>query len=186
MKIYFATGNKGKLLEVREKFAALGIVVEQLVHEYPEIQSDSLESVVEWGLSWLWEKHAKPVMIDDSGLFVDALEGFPGVFSAYAFGSLGCDGIIKLLADANDRAAEFRCCAGFVDEDGSKIVVTGQVRGRIIQEPRGSGGFGYDPIFVPEGHERTFAEMSVGEKNSVSHRGRAFEQLADALKRLKD
>ena len=186
MRIYFATGNKGKLLEVTEKFKSVGIEVEHLVHEYPEIQSDSLESVVEWGLGWLWEEHGEPGMIDDSGLFVDALYGFPGVFSAYAFKSLGCDGILKLLAGANDRTAEFRCCAGFVDEDGSKIVVTGQVRGRIIHEKRGSGGFGYDPIFVPEDNERTFAEMSVDEKNSISHRGRAFEQLADALKRLKD
>ena len=124
-------------------------------------------------------------MIDDSGLFVEALHGFPGVYSAHAFESLGCRGILRLMEEEVKRVAEFRCCAGYVDEESSKIVVTGKVRGTIIREERGTGGFGFDPIFVPDGHERTFAEMGLEEKNSVSHRGRAFTQLAEALKQLK-
>lgn len=178
MKILFATGNPGKLKEVKAKFTEIGMEIEQLIDEYPEIQSDGLDKVVECGLDWLWERHKQPIMIDDSGLFIKGLDGFPGVFSAYVFMTLGCEGILKLMDGMEDRSAEFRCCAGYVGPDGKKIIVSGIVEGKIIHEMRGDGGFGYDPVFVPSGFEKTFAQMDLDEKNMMSHRGRAFTGLA--------
>jgi len=184
VKILFATGNPGKLREVEARFAALGIEVEQLVDEYPEIQSDDLETVVDLGLDWLWERHKMAIIIDDSGLFINALGGFPGVFSAYVFKSLGCGGILKLMDGVKDRSAEFRCCAGFIGLDGKKIIVNGVAEGVIIHEKLGDSGFGYDPIFMPVGEKKTFAQMELDEKNSISHRGRAFAELAARLKEV--
>ncbi|MCK4758181.1 MAG: XTP/dITP diphosphatase [Thermoplasmata archaeon] len=180
-KIWFATGNPGKLKEVQEKFSKYGIVVEQLIAPYPEIQADTLAEVVESGLSWLWGEHGKPVIIDDSGLFIDSQKGFPGVYSAYVHKTLGCQGIIQLMKGASDMKANFQCCAGYMNEDGDVTLAVGRVDGTIILEMRGDGGFGYDPIFVPAGHDRTFAEMSLEEKNKLSHRARAFEMLAEKL-----
>lgn len=159
----------------------MGIGVEQLDDEYPEIQTDDLEEVVRWGLDWLWKRHKAPVMIDDSGLFLEAFKAFPGVYSAYVFNALGCEGILKIMEGVDVREAEFRCCAGYIDGDGP-VTVTGTVQGNIIREMRGTGGFGYDPIFVPEGSEETFAQMRLEEKNTFSHRGRAFRLLAEKLR----
>ena len=182
MKVLFATGNMGKLQEVKAKFVAHGIEVERLDDRYPELQVDTLEEVVNWGLDWLWNRHKKTLMVDDSGLFIDSLKGYPGVYSAYVFKTLGCEGILKLLEGKKDRSAEFRCCAGYVDSNGVKTLVIGKVKGQIINEKRGTGGFGYDPLFVPDGYEKTFAQMQTDEKNSISHRGRAFDLLAEKLK----
>ena len=182
MKVLFATGNPGKLREVQAIFAPLGFDIEQLVDEYPEIQADTLEEVVSEGLKWLWERHKIPIIIDDSGLFIEALAGFPGVYSAYVFKTLGCKGILKQMEDLDNRRAEFRCCAGYVDANGHIILKTGNSQGSIIHEMRGSGGFGYDPIFMPDEYSQTFAELDMESKNKISHRGRAFEELAKALK----
>jgi XTP/dITP diphosphohydrolase len=182
MKILFATGNPGKLKEVRALFATLGHEVEQLEDDCPEIQADTLEEVVDAALKWLWDRHHVPIIIDDSGLFIDSLGGFPGVYSAYVLKTLGCPGILKLVDGFENRGAEFRCCAGYVDADGRTISRSGVSRGRIIAEMRGSEGFGFDPIFAPEGHELTFAELDLDVKNRISHRGRAFAMLVDAMK----
>ncbi|KYK29587.1 MAG: hypothetical protein AYK23_01610 [Candidatus Proteinoplasmatales archaeon SG8-5] len=184
MKVKFVTGNMGKFAEVSAIFAEQGIELERLEDEYPEIQSDRLEDVVDWGLDWLWERHKQPIIIDDSGLFIKGLGGFPGVFSAYVFKNIGCAGILKLLDGLDDREAEFMCCAGYADEAGNKVVVFGCVEGQIIRREMGTGGFGYDPIFVPAGEERTFAQLSLEEKNSHSHRGKAFRKLAQVLSKL--
>ncbi|MDO9538278.1 MAG: XTP/dITP diphosphatase [Thermoplasmata archaeon] len=181
MKILFETGNQGKLKEVQAIFGALGHEVEQLKDEYPEIQADTLEEVVVAGLEWLWNKHKMPIIIDDSGIFIHSLKGFPGVYSAYVFKTLGCPGILKQMEGIDERKAEFKCCAGYVDSEGKITTTSGVCQGRIISEMRGSGGFGYDPIFVPESHEETFAQMDLEEKNTLSHRGRAFRSLAETM-----
>ena len=186
-QIWFATGNTGKLKEVQEKYYKYGIAVDQLMAPYPEIQADTLAEVVESGLSWLWGEHGKPVIIDDSGLFIDSQKGFPGVYSAYVLKTMGCRGIIQLMKgedakkDEGAMKANFQCCAGYMDEDGDITIAEGRVDGTITLEMRGDGGFGFDPIFVPAGHERTFAEMSLSEKNQLSHRARAFENLAEKM-----
>jgi XTP/dITP diphosphohydrolase len=129
-----------------------------------------------------------PAVADDSGLCVDALNGMPGILSARWVGGHGDDKgnlelVLAQIADVPDdrRGAHFFCAAAFVvpaaDESASEHVVTGQMDGRLIRAPRGSGGFGYDPIFVPGGFEVTTAEMSAEEKDAISHRGRAFRAL---------
>jgi XTP/dITP diphosphohydrolase len=131
-----------------------------------------------------------PAVADDSGLCVDALNGMPGVLSARWAGGHGDDKanldlVLAQIADVPDarRGARFVCAAALVREDGSEVVVTGTVAGRLIREPRGHGGFGYDPIFVPDGFDLTTAEMTPEAKDAISHRGRAFRALAPFITR---
>ncbi|HEY1624008.1 MAG TPA: RdgB/HAM1 family non-canonical purine NTP pyrophosphatase [Streptosporangiaceae bacterium] len=126
-----------------------------------------------------------PSVADDSGLCVDALNGMPGIFSARWSGTHGDDkaNLDLLLAQINDvpderRGANFTCAAVLVRPDGTSQVVLGEVTGHLIRDPRGSGGFGYDPIFVPDGYDVTTAEMTAEEKDAISHRGKAFRALA--------
>jgi len=121
------------------------------------------------------------VVIDDSGLFVDCLKGFPGVYSSYVFGTLGCGGILRLMNDVKERGAHFECCIGCILESGESFVVCEKAEGRIGLEEKGTGGFGFDPIFIPEGGTRTFAEMTIEEKNPISHRGKAIAALVSEL-----
>ncbi|MBI5001520.1 MAG: XTP/dITP diphosphatase [Euryarchaeota archaeon] len=180
MRIQFATSNKGKAFEVAALLAPLGHEVVQLHEPYPEPQADTLQEVVASGLEWLAGKVEGTVMIDDSGLFIDALKGFPGVFSAHAYKTIGCDGILRLMEGAEERRARFECCAGLMIE-GKCWLFTGESEGEITGESRGKGGFGFDPIFLPSGMSQTFAELPVDVKNRVSHRGRAFSALAQFL-----
>jgi XTP/dITP diphosphohydrolase len=122
-------------------------------------------------------------IVEDSGIFIEPLDGFPGVYSAYVLRTVGNPGILRLLGDRKDRGAVFRSCFGHFDHSRGPMVVTGECRGTISFEERGSGGFGYDPIFIPEGDERTFAEMQIEDKNLVSHRGKALKALLAVLKK---
>jgi XTP/dITP diphosphohydrolase len=125
-----------------------------------------------------------PSVADDSGLCVDALNGMPGIFSARWAGRHGDDkaNLDLLLAQVTDvpderRGANFTCAAALAHPGGATQVVLGKVTGRLIREPRGSGGFGYDPIFVPDGFDVTTAEMTADQKDAISHRGKAFRAL---------
>ena len=151
---------------------------------YPEIQAESLEITIIPGLQWVMSKYNRPIMIDDSGLFIDALKGFPGVYSSYVFKTVGNDGILKLMSGAKDRRARFECCIGFMRPGGEPFIAKGVARGLIASKKAGTGGFGYDPIFVPEGYERTYAQFEIEEKNKISHRGRAIASLVEELPRL--
>lgn len=132
-----------------------------------------------------------PSIADDSGIAVDALNGMPGVLSARWSGGHGDDTgntnlVLSQLGDVPDerRGGAFVCAAALVTPDGRETVVRGEWRGTIVREPRGTNGFGYDPIFVPEGHDVTSAEMSAAEKDALSHRGRALRLLLPTLKAL--
>ncbi len=180
MELQFITTNEGKFREVATVLAAHGVDLSRLDVRYPEVQADTLEEVVSFGLEWLTRRHGGDMMVDDSGLFVEALGGFPGVYSAYVYRTLGTAGILKLLLEGEDRRARFMTVLG-LQRGGRKVVLRGECGGTIGHATRGKGGFGFDPIFIPEGHDRTFAEMSVEEKNAVSHRGRAAEALLSHL-----
>ncbi len=164
--------------------AAHGYVLEHIDTAYPEIQADTLEETIVPGLTWLVSKLDRPVMIDDSGFFVDALKGFPGVFSSYVFKAIGCEGILRLMEGRADRSARFECCIGFVAPGDEPSIAKGVANGTVSPEMRGSGGFGYDPIFVNEGLTKTYAELDVEEKNKVSHRGKAIESFIKELPRI--
>jgi len=181
MKLKVITSNPGKVAEYSRSFADLGIEMEHYRLPYDEVQTSDLAEVVSKGMDEIEKKGVRDYIIDDSGLFVDALKGFPGVWSAYAQKTIGNQGILRLMDGVEDRSAEFRCCIG-CDIAGQRIIVTGICRGVIIDSERGDGGFGFDPIFSPDG-DRTFAEIPIEEKNSMSHRGNAVSMLIEEMKK---
>lgn len=172
--VRYATSNAGK---AREATAYLGETVEAVDIEYLEPQADDITEIAAMGAREAFDAldGDEPVIVDDAGLFIDALDGFPGPYSAYVEDTLGIERVATLALAESRVSASFRAVIAFTDGD---IVETfeGRCRGTIVS-PRGDGGFGYDPIF--EHGERTFAEMSVEEKNAISHRGRALEAFAD-------
>jgi len=182
MKLKVITSNPGKVAEFQKAFADMGIEMEHLRLPYDEVQTSELEEVVEKGMAEIRAKGVRDFIIDDSGMFVNALKGFPGVYSAYGQKTIGNAGILKLMEGVEDRSAVFKCCIG-CDIDGRTIIVTGTCDGYIMREARGSEGFGYDPIFSPDG-KRTFAEIGIEEKNTMSHRGNAIKLLRDALAKV--
>ena len=158
-----------------------GYELDHIKISYPEIQADTLDDTIIPGLRWLMERYDRPVMIDDSGLFIDSLKGFPGVYSAYVFKTIGCDGVLRLMSGVGDRGARFECCIGFMMPGREPSISKGVAKGSISLEKAGTGGFGYDPIFVPEGYAKTYAQFEVSEKNKISHRGRAISQFLKGL-----
>ncbi len=180
--IYFITGNKGKLSEVKEKLRSLDVTVIQEDLGYPEVQGDSLEEVAEYGVECIKKRFSHPFILEDAGLFIDALEGFPGVYSKYVFFTIGCKGILKLLEEKKRRTAVFRSVYAYSEPDKKPLFFIGECQGIIANKEKGGGGFGYDPIFIPNGETKTFAEMGIEEKNTFSHRGKAMDKLIDFLK----
>jgi XTP/dITP diphosphohydrolase len=158
--------------------------VEHIRTRYPEIQAETLEETIVPGLRWLMERYDRPMFIDDSGLFVEALKGFPGVYSSYVFKTLGCEGVLRLMEGVGDRRARFECCIGYMEPGGEPFIARGVAQGSISRRMAGTGGFGYDPIFIPDGDSRTYAQMDVAEKNTMSHRGRAVAKFMEELPRL--
>jgi len=181
-KIHFITSNQGKFKEAKAQIEPLGYELVQENIDYPEVQADTLDEVTMFGMDHLSEVVRGDFLIEDSGLFIGPLEGFPGVYSAYVMKTVGNPGILKLMGDRDERDAVFRSCFGYFSTSKGTTVVSGECKGTISRQERGSGGFGYDPIFIPEGHKRTFAEMPVDEKNGISHRGRAMIALIGLLK----
>lgn len=181
-RLVFVTGNRGKAAEARAKLAPLGFRVEQRDLRLAEIQASSLEEVASWKVQQAARRIRAPFFLEDAGLFVDALNGFPGVYSSYAHATLGCSGLLRLLASIETRAATFRAVMVYVVPPRRPRFFVGECRGRIAREERGSRGFGFDPVFVPEeGDGRTFAELAPRDKNRLSHRGRALDALAAHL-----
>lgn len=180
MKLKIITSNLGKAEEFREELKKLNIEVEHQSVDYDEIQSSELEEVVTKGIQALRSEGLCNFVIDDTGLFIDSLNGFPGVWSAYVQKTIGNKGILKLLDGEENRKAEFRTCIG-CDLDGDTIIVMGVCKGFITEREEGSEGFGYDPIFSHD-NKRTFAELPLDEKNSISHRGKAIRLLVKKLK----
>jgi XTP/dITP diphosphohydrolase len=193
-----ASRNTAKLSELRRLLDASdlgGIAIWGLrdVEEFPEAPETGA-TFAENALAKARDAAAAsglPTVADDSGLAVDALNGMPGVLSARWSGGHGDDEanlrlVLGQLADVPDerRGAAFVCAAALVVPGGEEVVVHGEWRGSLVREPRGTNGFGYDPIFVPEGERRTSAELSPEEKDAVSHRGRAMRALLPHLRTL--
>ncbi len=177
--VHFVTSNKHKVAEIQKMTSML---IEQKNLNYPEIQADTLESVAEFGIEFCYVTLGEPCFIEDSGLFVDALSGFPGVYSNYVYRTLGCEGILALLG--KKRKATFKSVIAFKDERGTTLF-SGEVKGEIAKALKGEKGFGFDPIFIPEGEEKTFAQMDPEEKNLYSHRARAFRTFVKHLDQVR-
>ncbi len=179
-KIVFVTGNAHKVREAGDILSHLGIKVEQNNCGYPELQENELEAIAKFGAEWAADKLNSEVMVDDSGLFIGALGGFPGPYSAYVFDTLGNERILKLMDGETNRSAVFKCVIGYCRPGEDALVFSGEVTGEIAKDIRGSAGFGYDPIFEVDG--MTFGEMKEEKKNRLSHRYRALIKFAEWLK----
>ena len=190
MKIIFATGNKGKLKEVEKIFNNTDFEIISLAElgftEEIEETGNTFEQNAFIKAETIFEKYKMPVIADDSGLMVEQLNGQPGVYSARYAGENATyeDNNKKLLHELNKfpqpHLAKFVCCAVFVNEE-TRYSVTGELEGEIIEEYKGSNGFGFDPIFKPLDYEQTLAEMGIIEKNKISHRAKAFEKLKQKM-----
>ena len=192
-KIIIATGNKGKVKEFEELFYSYGYEIETLldhpeIPDIPETGETFLENAYQKA-SFLSEHLGKIVLADDSGLEVDALDGAPGIYSARYAGEHGNDKknnekLLKDLKELNtsNREANFICSLVLVGPEREPLFVEGKVYGTILEEPRGENGFGYDPLFIPEGYDKTFSQMGIDEKNKISHRYRALNALIEKLK----
>lgn len=173
------TSSDHKYAEAKEVMDEYGIKLERLNIERVEIQADDPELIAEYSLKVL--DVDIPILIEDAGLYIDKYFGFPGPYSSYALRTISNEGILKLMEDEKKRSARYLSAVAFRDGDVS-VTFRGEVKGEISHEERGSNGFGYDPIFIPEeGDGRTFAEMSAEEKAEISHRARAFRKLAEWL-----
>jgi XTP/dITP diphosphohydrolase len=192
-KIIVATGNKGKLREIREILRGLPFELTSLSDHFdpvPVIPEDGATFLAnaQQKAQWVFSRTGMWSLADDSGLEVDFLGGFPGVRSARYAGDNATDGqrIGKLLAACEKcptkrRTARFRCVVVVQCGDADEIVGEGACEGRIGHVPKGADGFGFDPVFVPDGFDRTFAELGATEKNAISHRGKALAALRKTL-----
>ncbi len=179
MKIYFATGNSGKVEHLQNILTGFEVV--QLDVDTVEPQSESLEEIVTAKIEQAVEKVDTVedgfLIADDSGLFLDSLNGFPGAYSAPFDKMVGKEKLLDLID--GDNSAEFRAAIGLYDDNGEVEVFKGTIEGEIV-EPRGDGGFGYDPMFLPDGSEETWGE-DPGQKDENSHRQKAVEKLVEFL-----
>ncbi len=176
-EVYFLTSNLGKLKEASLIAEQYGISLKQLPAKRIEIQSDNLASISAFSARVAARKYRVPVVVEDAGLFIEALGGFPGPYSSYVYKTIGVKGILKLMKGVTERAAYFLSVVAYCTPEARPLIFKGRVKGCIASEARGVGGFGFDPIFIPEGDTRTFAEMTAQEKNRYSHRAKAFAKF---------
>ena len=194
-RVVVASLNRAKAREIAEILAAEGLGLEVVaLADFPDVALPP-ETGESFAANALLKARAAaqgtglPAIADDSGLEVDALGGEPGVMSARYAGEGAGDAdryrkVLALLADVPDarRTARFRCAAAFVSPEGVELLAEGTCEGRLAREPTGAGGFGYDPIFVPEGYEITMAQLAPEQKHAISHRGRALRALVPLIR----
>jgi len=184
--IFFATSNVHKFNEARRLLAKYDIAVAMLKIKPTEIQDDDLENIAKAGVLEASKKSGLPLIVEDAGLFIRALNGFPGPYSSYVCKTIGNSGILKLMDGLTDRYAQFRSAVAYCGPDCFLKTFLGISEGQIAKEAKGSSGFGFDPIFEPFGGDgKTFAEMSTDEKNMFSHRSRALRKFAEWYRSLK-
>lgn len=194
-KFLLATRNAGKVREMQRLFAEAGMEAEVIgLDAFPHLEDVEEDGATFAENALLKARYAAKesgvaAIADDSGICVDALNGMPGIYSARWAGKHGDDraNLELLLAQIahvpeERRTAHFRCAVALVYPDGKEVVVEGRMHGRVIDAPRGDGGFGYDPIFCADGSDRTSAELTPLEKDAVSHRGQAMRALIQQLR----
>jgi inosine triphosphate pyrophosphatase len=177
-RILFVTGSSGKVAEAQAILT--NWKVEQVDFDLPEIQSIEPAEIVEEKVKLAAGKIKGPFFVEDTSVHFACLGGLPGPFIRSFLRALGRDGLASIAQKLGNLSAEAKSTVGYYDGDGLTFIFQGSVKGKIAQ-PRGGGGFGWDAIFVPEGHERTFAEMGAIEKNRISHRRIALDKLRSFL-----
>ena len=176
MVVFFATTNKNKF---REAVMIFGPNLRQKKVEVDEIQSLDVRKVTEAKAKAAFEKVKKPVIVEDTALYINSWKGLPGPLITWFVKSMGIEKLCKLAGP--DRAAKAEACVAYYDGRNMKVV-SGTVKGRIAFVPRGADRFDWDRVFIPEGHGKTFAEMTLEEKNRISHRMKAFSQMSQYLR----
>ena len=194
-ELILATNNKNKVSEMKEKLSKLGINVlsqsEAGINIDVDETGETFKENAKIKAEAIYNLVKKPVLADDSGLCIDALDGAPGVHSHRFAGEDATDqDRINIVLDKlknvpfEERTARFKCCVCFIDENGENHYFEDTAEGIIADSPRGSNGFGFDPVFLFEGGDRTFAEFSKEEKNAVSHRGKAVAKFNDYISKI--
>jgi non-canonical purine NTP pyrophosphatase (RdgB/HAM1 family) len=172
-EMIFATGNANKAHEIE---SMLGLEVHQLMVDLPEIQAVAVDEVISAKARAAYAVVGRAVLVEDTGLSVHAWKGLPGALVRWFLATVGNEGICRMVDNFDDRSATAVTCLGFFD--GQDVhVFRGEMRGTIADDPRGTGGFGWDPIFIPEGWGKTFAEGTQDEKSAISMRRLSVEQL---------
>jgi len=169
------SSNADKAREVAEFFGST-VQVTHVSLDIPELRSEDVTEISRQKAHYAFDRLHSPLIVDDTVFCIDALKGFPGPYAAYVLHTIGNTGILKIMKDVEDRNAHFTTAIAFADSDGIRVF-SGTVNGRIVTEPRGTEGFGYDPIFEVGG--RTLAEIPIGEKNRISHRALALTAFRD-------
>ena len=177
-QVTFASTNRNKYLEAQATLASFGIMVDFARINLVELQSDSLEQIAKDKARSAFDLLKKPVIVEDDGLFIDALKGFPGQYSSFVFKTIGNAGILKLLNGSADRSASFKSIIAYTD--GIKVSSAEGLVNGTISEIAFEGGWGYDPIFIPEDSRLTFAQLEQ-EKNKFSHRRKGLEKFSQWL-----
>ena len=181
--VFFATGNINKFIEARSILSPYGISVGMLRMKGDEIQSESLKEIAETSAIKAYNRTKLPIFVEDAGLFIDALGGFPGPYAAYVYKTIHNSGILKLMENIADRHAKFQSVIAYCDQTSCEPeCFWGESKGEITPtelQPQGKTPFGFDPIFRPIGSNKSFAEMTIPEKNGVSHRAMALRKFAE-------
>ena len=176
-RIIFASTNASKFKEISLLLRDFGIEIEFLRFRTVEIQSDSLEEIALKKSKVAYEKIGRPLIVEDTGLFIDSLNGFPGPYSSYVLETIGNQGILDLLSNKANRLALFRSVVAFKDRNNN-LTFSGETKG-IISYHVSKGGWGYDPIFIPEGSSITYAQHGITNKIGLSHRTHALNHFAE-------
>lgn len=191
----FVTGNRGKLEEVRRIWAAVPggppVELEAVALDLPEIQSLDLVEVLRAKAREAHRRLGRPVVVDETGLEIDAFGGFPGPLIKWMLEALGPEGMAAAALATAERegrsaGATARCAAIYLDDNGAEVVAEGSEEGTLVLPGRGENGFGWDPVFLPAGGDRTYGELSGDEKDRNGHRGKAWRELARKLRREPD
>lgn len=173
-KVTFITGNQHKVEEAEKIFQKFNIKLKHINLGYDELQG-TLEEVSIYGAKYAARKLEEPVIVEDAGLFIKALNGFPGTYSSYVQDTLGNQGILKLMNGIGDRYAEFRSVIGYCTPTTEPEIFLGRVSGEIATQEKGELGFAFDPIFMVPELGKTFGELTTEEKNKFSHRKNSLE-----------
>ena len=179
-KIKFVTGNRNKFQEAKLILSEYNLELEMVKTKMFEVQNDDIEIIAKTSVKEAQTRVSGPIIVEDAGLFIKELNGFPGPYSAYIHQTLGCKWILKLLEGFEERTAEFKSVVAHT-KDATTLTVKiflGVVKGEISREVCGKRGFGFDPIFIPEQLDRTFGEIRLEEKSKYSHRAMALKEFA--------
>lgn len=186
--VFFATNNFHKFDEARSVLTQRGMAVGMLRVKALEIQSDSLGEIAQASVVDAFNRCHLPLIVEDAGLFVEALKGFPGPYAAYVYKTIDNLGLLKLMEGLENREATFQSAIEYFDGQSEPICFMGEVIGKVTNEERRGeekAGFGFDPIFQPSGSQKTFAEMNLEEKNGFSHRAKAVNNFAEWYERFR-